>query len=584
MKSNSQLIPSWILLLLILIQLAFISWSANRGFDFTDEAFSFLGLRNPEEGNKIATYYTTIFNSLFSWIGITIIKIRIIRLSLLLGCAVVLALGLNNWLKRNSEVNKATQVNLFLFIVLGSLLTHANGSQALTYNTFSNFILQLIVGLLLITFQRKSQISKQDQLINFLLGALVLALFAIKSSAGVIMFLLIALVTIYDRRVTKITIRYFIFFIVGLLSMGIFVFGLNLFNWLADYIYTLKFLSSLTTASIGSRYIEDFYFTFSSKIQANLLYIITIAMLLLMSQLDLKKWKKGMITAVISGVLIYIAYQRDFYLGGVKYYYIFTGLYILFIFTLFFTELISALISFVKKIKQNNLLLVTASILFIIPITGAIGTNNLLSIQIIWYTSFLFAGIFLMVYKYEPLLRNSIIIVLSINATFQSISGLVYHPYRINQTLYEESHLLPSEITGEKILVNKEIKQSVETTFKLITSKTNFQKGDPMFSFSSDYFGFIYFLDGILPGWGWYGEVGTPYNCYNLMNSQMKNLDRMIILSPSYYEIDSIYNNCFKEMNINFPAQYSKIGEVPYFMGDTDRSFTIFVPQSFLKE
>ena len=101
----------------------------------------------------------------------------------------------------------------------------------------------------MITLQRKKDTSKQDQLIYFLLGTLVFALFAIKFSAGIIMFLLVIVALIFDKGNAKITFLYFVFFTGGFLSMGIFVFGLNLFNWLVDYYYTLKFLSGLTTAS-----------------------------------------------------------------------------------------------------------------------------------------------------------------------------------------------------------------------------------------------------------------------------------------------------------------------------------------------
>lgn len=580
MKLTSRLNPtSWALSLLICIQLAFILWSINRGFDFTDEAFSFLGYKYPSEINKVATYYTSIFNSFLGWVNVSIIKIRILRLFLLVVCSITLSLGLGRWIDRNSEFDKSDQINLVFFILLGSLLVHANGNQSLTYNNASNFILQLIVGLFLMCYGRETKLNRKDSLIYFCLGALAFALFAVKFSVGIIALFLLVLFLIVDKRFTKVTLIYISFIILGILSMGVFVFGINFFEWIGDYFETLKLLSSLSTTSIASKYIEDFHYILNSKIFSNLFAILTIIILLLYNHFTEKNWIKRVIAAAIVGLLVYISYSREYYLGGIKYYYVFTGLYIILIFILICTELVKASIHYVKGDRQNHIIEIVAIILILIPVAGAIGTNNLLSIQIIWYSTFLFAGIFLILFKNGPLIFNAVIIILGINAALQSLSGLVYHPYRLNQTLYEESYSLSPEITSEKVLVNKEIKQSLEVAHQLIASKTNFKKGDPIFSFSPDYLGFIYLLEGALPGWSWYDEKGTAYNCYNLKNTNFNNLDNMIVLSPSYYQMDSIYTNCFDEMNINFPNGYTKVGEVSYFMGELDRSFTIYAPQ-----
>ncbi|HRK53709.1 MAG TPA: hypothetical protein PK185_07325 [Cyclobacteriaceae bacterium] len=585
MKFTSRLNPtSWALSLLICIQLAFILWASSRGFDFTDEAFSFLGYKYPNEINKVATYYTSIFNSFLGWANVSIIKIRILRLFLMVVCSITLSLGLGRWIDRNSEFNKSDQINLVLFILLGSLLVHANGSQSLTYNNASNFILQLIVGFFLMTYEREFKLNRKDQLIYFCLGALLFALFAIKFSVGIIILFLLILFLIIDKRIKRNTLIYFSFLILGILSMGIFVFGFDLLNWFRDYFDTLKLLSSLTTTSIGSRYIEDVYYTLNSKILDNLFVVISIIILLLLNHFIVRNWIRGVIAFAIASLLIYLSYSHEYYLGGVKYYYIFTGLYIILIFALIIAELIKAPINYVNGARRNHFVNILAIVLLLLPVAGAIGTNNLLSIQIIWYSAFLFAGMFLILYKNGTYIFNSAIIILGLNATLQSLSGLVYHPYRLNQTLYEESCQLPAEITSEKVLVNKEIIQSLEVAHQLIASKTNFKKGDPIFSFSPDYLGFIYLLEGALPGWSWYDEKGTAYNCYNLKNTNFNNLDNMIVLSPSYYQMDSIYTNCFDEMNINFPNGYTKVGEVSYFMGSLDRSFTIFAPTRFLKE
>src|SRR5260221_8980528 len=130
-------------------------------------------------------------------------------------------------------------------------------------------------------------------------------------------------------------------------------------------------------------------------------------------------------------------------------------------------------------------------------------------------------------------------------------------------------------------MVNIAIKQSVESAYSLIHSKTNFSKGDPIFSLSSEY-GFIYLLNGTLPGWGWYSEKASEWNGAQLKNNQVKNLDRTIFILPTNYEMDSVYRAFFQSRNIGFPDNYTKLGDIPYSMLGADRPLTIYAPKSIL--
>src|SRR5258706_7135640 len=137
---------SYILILLLSIQLGFFIWAINRGFDFTDEAYGYLGFKNPEEIHGAGTYYSVIFSAFFGWMNVSIIKVRIIRLLLLLLCGSVFAFGLLKWWNRKASISVAHRINLFLFILIGSLLINANGSQSFTYNLSSTLLFQLVVG------------------------------------------------------------------------------------------------------------------------------------------------------------------------------------------------------------------------------------------------------------------------------------------------------------------------------------------------------------------------------------------------------------------------------------------------------
>ena len=575
---------SLILLVLLAIQLGFFIWAINRGLDFTDETYGYMGFKHPEEVQTAATYYTVIFNAFFGWMGVSIVKVRIIRLLLLLFCGLAFALGLSKWFQRISYFDPTHQTNLVLFILLGSFLINAHGDQSFTYNISSNFLLQLIGGGFLFLFQREKRVTGFYLLLYCCLGALLFLLFAVKFSNAILLSLIILLMLFYDNRNLKIVTIYSLAMLLGAVTMGFLLFKGSFPGWLINYKNTLLLLNNSSSSSIWSRYIEDFHFTRTGKIGDHAIVVIVTIVLLLLNRQLRNEWMKAMLALIIAGMMIFVTYDSVYYLGGPKHYYVYTGLYILLAFILICVQILSVVINLIRKKNQAPMISFMALLLMAIPFCGALGTGNLLSIQIMWYMSFFFAALYILLYLNNAYILNMMVVVLGINAALQSVSGLIYYPYRIDQALYEESNRLPEKVSTEEILVNSKLKASVETAYDLIYSKTKFSKGDPIFASSPDYYGFIYLLDGVLPGWGWYDEKATNLNCISLRNTQARNLDRMIIFTPIYYEMDSIYLNCFSQMNINFPDNYVKVGEVPYFMGEIDRTFTIHVPKNILKE
>jgi hypothetical protein len=574
---------SYFLVTLLLLQLAYFIWSINKGFDFTDEAYSFLGFENPGEVNNVATYYTIIFNNFFGWIEVSIVHVRIIRLLLLIICGSVLGVGLCRWFRDVVTQDYTSLVNLFLFILCGSLLINANGSQSLTYNLSSNFLLQLIAGVFLYTFQRENKIQRLDLVLFFFLGIFLFLLFTVKFSNFILVSFPILLMLLYDKRNLKMVATYVGMMGLGGIMAGFFLFKGGLFEWLIDYKNTLSSLSESSTASIWLRYMEDYHLTMDSKIVDNGLIIGLSILLIILSHVVKNKTAKVSLAIGIAALTVFVTYNKEYYFGGVKYYYQFTGLYILLMFTLISAHVVKVAVDiFQKKSQPNSLIIVTAFLAFI-PFCGSIGTSNLLSIQIIWYTSFIFGAMYLLLYLNGTYILNLLVIVVGVNATLQAISGLVYYPYRIDQTLKEETQHFSINVSTERVMVNPALRKSVESADRLISSKTNFSKGDPIFAFSADY-GFVYLLKGVLPGWGWYGEKGTEAGCMHIRNTKLRKLDKMIFIMPIHYELDSIYRNCFKEMNILFPDNFVKIGDIPYSLEQVDRPLSIYAPKSMVKE
>lgn len=569
---------SYYLILLLIIELTLFIWVLNRGFDFSDEAFGFLGLRNPEGIHHAGTYYAVLFNRFFGWVNITIVNVRIIRLVLLLATGSAFASGLIAWLGRKSQLDQTQKLNLFVFIILASLLINANGSQSLTYNIASTYLLQCIVGMVLYVFQREYQINKVDIFFYGFTGALLFALFAVKAPSSILLTGAVWLALVIDKRNIRATLLYSGVMFAGALVMAVLVFRGSLISWLIDYYETLTILGDTTGSSSFSRYADDVeYVTTSLLIAHSTILLATVALLLIDSRLQNKILR--IISAILfTGLFAYVSYDKSFYLGGVKYYYTINFLTIMALFVLFTSRAVLLVIDLFQHKRMNLPGFVMALFLFAIPFVGAVGTGNLLSIQIIWYTSFLYGAIYLLLYLYGPYYLSFFMVFLSLNAMAQSISGLIYYPYRIN-SLIEETQPLSSKIGAENILVNASLKQSVDSAYNILHAKARFVEGDPIFAFSPEY-GLIYLMRGTLPGWTWYNEKPTRINLVTLKDVQLNNMDRMIFILPSDYELDSAYRACFKERKIDFTDGYSSVGIIPYFIDNRSRPLTVYAPNN----
>jgi hypothetical protein len=576
-------IPVHLVSLLAIVQIAFCIWIINKGFDFTDEAYSFLGIKNTEETGRVATYYTIILDTLFGWLNLTIVNVRVLRLLFILLCGGILAHGLSQWFAAKVNSDATYRYAIFTFVIVGSLLTNANGSQSLTYNLMSSLILQTAAGLYLLSFQNNYLSRTKTGVIFFFVGFLVFSLFMVKFSSAILLLALVFVMIAWDKANIRVILMYLVLIFIGALAAGLLFFGRDLFLWFGNYLETLEILARQSTGSIWQRYLEDYEYTKSSKIVSNLLYISIFTILLIVNFFIKNQILRIGIVLVTGSVMVYIAYTNDYYLGGPPHYYTYTGLYIIVLFALFCCELVRVAIRWRQKQKQHGGLYMVACFLLALPLCGIVGTSNLPSIQLIWYTSFLFAAVFLLLYLHGKYVLSVMIVVLGVNATLAGVSGIVYFPYRINGTLFDEKQSVGAPMSDEKIKVNAELLESIKSFHRVLTNETSFVKGDPIFATSPDYFGFIYLSEGVLPGWGWYDEKATPYNCYCLKNTNVKSLDRMIVLMPSYYKMDSLYVNCLADMGVRFPDDYSPVDSVAYHMGTLNRTFTIFAPQRILK-
>jgi hypothetical protein len=573
---------SFILFFLLVIQLCIFSWCINRGFDFSDEAFGYLGFLRPEEVQQAATYYVVLYNVFFGRMEVDIINVRIIRLLFLLISSAVFASGLIAWVRRKNIGDTTQHINLLLFVLLGGLFINASGTQALTYNLFSTVFFLLATGFFLYVFQREIELVRSSSIIFFAIGGMLFALFLIKFSNAVFLSIALVVLLIYDKRNIKTVAIYSACIVGGALITGLILFGMEFPQWLYNYYAILTSLTGTSYTSILDRYVEDFMNVRDNLLLANLVFIVIGLLLLALNRYVEKRVLKIMIALVFACLMTYFSYLRVYYLGGIKYVYVVTFFYILLNFILFCGLALTLILDRAEKKSRNTDLTLIIIFLFFIPFFGSVGTTNYLTVQIFWYAPFVFALLFLLLQIHGGFLLNIMLVVLSVNAILQAVSGLIYYPYRITETLFEQSYRLSSEVSEERILLDKELKKSVETVYNLIRSKTNFADGGPIFSFRYEY-GFIYFLRGTLPGWSWYTDEASAGNCLNLKKTNLKNLNQTIFIFPEGYVPDSIFVSCLKDLEIDFYADYKELGKTEYFIDGVNRPLKIYAPERLFK-
>jgi hypothetical protein len=230
---------SFILSQLLLIQVSFSIWSINRGFDFSDEAYGYLGFKYPSEVYHAFTHYSLLFDAFLGWINLSIINVRILRLLFILLCGSMFALGLIKWTSRKSIVESNNRVNVFFFILIGCFTINTNGSQSFTYNVFSTLIFQVIVGGFLYSFQRENRFNRLDAALYLSIGALLFALFMVKLPNAIFLSISLFLLLIFDKKKTKLIAIYSALMLLGCIIMSVVILRSSVLGWFRDYIATL---------------------------------------------------------------------------------------------------------------------------------------------------------------------------------------------------------------------------------------------------------------------------------------------------------------------------------------------------------
>ncbi|MGB3946508.1 MAG: hypothetical protein WBM13_00870 [Bacteroidia bacterium] len=572
--------------LTLTLWIAVIIWASNKGFDITDEGFY---LYNYSEINNSKISFTNVHlvqKFLFPFVDCTIQNLRIEKLLQCLLAAASLSFSVVYYIKNslNNVLPKSKIWFLYLMIVSGFSLTYAFGPQTPAYNFFSSFFITLASSLFIIDLSKK-QSKVTITIIYIMIGMLLEFLFLIKFSNAILLVLLLIIVHFAYASIdtqNKLVIIKQTAFRLLIVALSVFithiVFCGGLSASIAFYKSFFEGINSLKgydTATLLNTYFDSFTAVFNSLCTAKfLLFAITLATL---AWGILKENKRLFYASLLLQLIVIVRFKL--YYGGEINKTEQTITYLLWI--------LAFLIVFIVQQKKNSTLksetfkkqALFLLFLFVLPIAGALGTNNQLQIQIIFYIQFWIVLLYIVIKNsLEPTQSIVLCSFISVFAFIQSANAVVYHPYRINGSLLTQTEVLNIS-NSETIYVDKRYKETV-ISIDSILKNANFNTNDYVFYYS-DIIGLTHLLKHRLPDASnsWFAPQNIDYN-YNIL----RQLHQEKPTANVFFIVESADTNCkplinyWTQLRYN-SSNYHKSADVNASFSNTTQVLSIYSPE-----
>lgn len=586
-KIASIILKIWLLALLV-FNISLSLYTLNKGFDITDEAFYMMGYKFPNESINYFSFYHQIVGRYFSFIPLTLVNVRVLKLFIFLISALVFSIGLSNNLKVhiNSFISNPTLI--FLFVSNLSFASFAIGPQSLSYNSISASCLMLICGLsLLINSQYLSRFYYF--LASICLGFFIAMVFYVKFTNSLILLPIIFLLFFKLKKYTNYKLIFFdILKFILCIFTGITIFIFSFFktleiaktktaNYLSFIIETSKNSDHHNSTELLNKYIVQLNTKFNQLVIAYYPLLILGILLLSFGIFKSNKWTR-LVNVISSLTFVYLFF---FYFN------LSTNFAESTIIDPFLICLIILLVYSVifhlrqKRIPQEMLkifLLLIFAILF-----GAVGTNNEITTQFVFYTN-LIAGLFIICLSINNINSKLVcfyLIIISSIGSYTYVNGTILNPYRIDGTLFtQDRKLLLGDST--EIKINNKLWSLIDSVKSDLYTKTNFKSNIPIFCNSHE-IGIVYSLGSYVPSvqWNTTNNFNTAYKFF--IQSKSPNLADCCFLISNIEPVDSSFFKLIEKQNIFFERDYISLGAYTCDIKNFKRGLSLYVPKKMLK-
>ncbi len=517
--------------------LTIVLWGANKGFDFTDESYYYIGYYFKIETNLSISFFHKIYLAFFGWMNLTIPELRILRALLMLSSIVFSSYSVAKYFSIKNKLELVAFASAFSF------LSYAFYPNSISYNTFSSFFVSVLIGLV---FQIKYTRHKlfMGGLIGFFSALLILNKFT--NGLFLVVFALVFLTT--ERK--KIYLFYtkkkkefggvFIAVILGsIIAIG-FVFEsiTNVKESITELIKGVLMLEGHNLSSVITSYFYGLIHLVSNS--KWLLLILTVTILILRNT-PLKK-SAAYVTALLLFLLFINGQSIIIPIGLYIPYFVFiVGLLLL---KLFIEK------SFLTKNTFFALFFIVA------PFLVSFGTNNSPFIHFIFCGGLIGIGLFLLLINYSKSLKFLFVLFLLISLSMQVFSGFVIHPFRLNKNLLCQENKIENIPAFKGLSLDRETDQFISSVLELKDHPSKY-----IFTLT-DLFAISLILDK------------QPYPFYWLNESNITNLskvvsfeidpEQLLIIIPEEQMLKSKTQEAFLKIGVNFTRDYSIIKSIKY--------------------
>ena len=179
--------------------------------------------------------------------------------------------------------------------------------------------------------------------------------------------------------------------------------------------------------------------------------------------------------------------------------------------------------------------LVLAAVLFALPFVAAMGTSNLIVVQVLFHLApwhALFACCVLAVAQTRSILPVALSLVLGVVSVAQVYAGQVSAPYGVKGTLAEQTEPLPSRLPAASSLRVSAVTARYVLETRRLLEGAGFQPGDPVWGLN-DVAGLVYLVEGRALGTPWLFRAADleGFNCFMIEHSPRTGAREFLILS-----------------------------------------------------
>lgn len=557
-KKQLWLIPAGLVVLSLVIFVAYV----NRfGIDLSDESFYAIGYAFRIEPVVTTLQFHLLYNKTVGFLNLGLLDIRHLRLFGHLLSSLVLASGILSFLKSTQTNRNVIILELFFISAIGSFVTYTFSPLTLSYNSLSSMLLNASIGVWLLgicTTSKKRSFYSYGVLLGFIICLAgynkipngILLLIALPAFDVLLILLKLNLPNLSWKTLIH---KYLMVGLGGVISVLVFTnYELGIWESIAQFANSLSYRDdSYSFGNLLEIYRENHSFVFENTI-GSIGILIGIQILLKIAQRKLN-FKYSAIVILIATLIVcwLFANENKSYIGGLyKKYSIFEIYYLL-----YFT-LLSFWLFFSEK-KKAIVFLILA--LFTVPFIGILGTNNGLSAQILFYTSFVLLSYLLFVRTESHWFRSALFSGIGILVLFQIYYATTEYTYRQSKVDFSlmENFEFTEFLSG--IRTNPEMK-TLQKDLSILNEKgiTNF------FHFSTE--GGIALLTEIEPiPYGWLRPGEEKYACFIVSQNTFRQPESFAFVIPNTATIGSELNTCLQEKGINFYEDFVKVHEVTHF-------------------